>query len=75
MNLDEAILQKNCLVLNNHVKDEKTKFRLMELGLVEGCVVRVKKKSIFKKTLLIVFCSTCFTLKENLAKNIEVKYV
>ena len=56
------------------VKDEKTKVRLMELGLINGCVVQVKRKSVLKETLLIVFNSNYFTLKANLAKEIVVNY-
>ena len=46
----------------------------MELGLYEGCVVQVYKKSILKKTLLIIFNFTCFTLKDSIANQIEVVY-
>lgn len=74
MNLNEVKLNANCVVKTLTIKDEKTKIRLMELGLVEGCVVYVSKKSVLKKTLLIVFNSTCFTLKENLAKDVVVNY-
>ena len=75
MNLNEVKLKRKCVILNNDVQDEKVKIRLMELGLVEGCFVSIEKRSVFKKTLLIIFASSCFTLKENLAKLIEVKYV
>ncbi len=74
MNLMEANLNINCVVSSVNVKDEKTKIRLMELGLIKGCVVKVNKKSVLKKTLLIIFNSTCFTLKDNLAREIEVSY-
>ena len=43
-------------------------------SFIEGCVVMVIKRSILKKTLLLVFNSTCFTLKDNLAKEIVVNY-
>lgn len=74
MSLNDVKIKEDCVILNNNVQDEKTKIRLMELGLIEGCLVKVERKSIFKKTLLISFASSCFTLKENLAKHIEVKY-
>ena len=74
MNLMEANLNIDCVIKSVNVKDEKTKIRLMELGLIKGCVVKINKKSVLKKTLLIIFNSTCFTLKDNLAREIEVSY-
>ena len=67
-------MNTNCVIKSVGIKDEKTKIRLMELGLVEGEIVRVIKKSVLKKTLLIIFNSTCFTLKDNLAHEIVVNY-
>lgn len=75
MKLSNVKLNTDCVIKSVDVKDEKTKIRLMELGLVEKTKVKVERKSILKKTLLIVFNSTCFTLKENLASEIEVNYV
>ena len=74
MKLSELKLNTKAIVKAINIENEKTKIRLMELGLVEGCEIQVCKKSIFKKTLLIIFCSTCFTLKENLSKEIEVEH-
>ena len=74
MKLSEVELNKVCEIKSVDVENEKTKIRLMELGLVLGCKIRIEKKSIFKKTLLIIFCATCFTLKTNLAEQIEVCY-
>ena len=74
MSLSEVKLNTNCVIKTVDVQDEKTKIRLMELGLVEGCSVQVVKRSVLKKTLLIIFNSTCFTLKDNLARNIMVNY-
>lgn len=74
MNLFEAKINSLCKVENLEISDEPTKIRLMELGLVVGANVKVIKKSMLKDTLLIVFNSTCFTLKANLASGILVKY-
>lgn len=74
MKLSEVELNKFCVIKSVDVDDEKTRFRLMELGLVSRCKIQVTKRSIFKKTLLIIFCSTCFILKTNLAEQIEVCY-
>lgn len=74
MSLNDVKLNAVCVVKSVEVRDEKTKVRLMELGLVEGCLVSVNRKSVLKKTLLIIFNSTCFTLKDNIAKDIVVNY-
>ena len=74
MSLSDVKMNTNCVIKSVGIKDEKTKIRLMELGLVEGEIVKVIKKSVLKKTLLIIFNSTCFTLKDNLAHEIVVNY-
>ena len=74
MSLLDVKLNTDCVIKSVNVKDEKIKIRLMELGLVQGCVVKVNRKSVLKKTLLIIFNSTCFTLKDNLAREIVVNY-
>ena len=74
MSLFEAKLQTNCVVKSIIIEDEKTKIRLMELGLIEGTSIQVKNKSLGKKTLLVCFNQCCFTLKENIAKQVLVNY-
>lgn len=74
MNLFEAKINSLCKVQDLNILDEPTKIRLMELGLVIGANVKVIKRSMLKDTLLIVFNSTCFTLKANLARAILVMY-
>ena len=74
MNLYAVKLNVNCLIKSINVKDERTKIRLMELGVIDGAKIKLIKKSVLKKTFLVEFNSTCFTLKENLAKEIEVVY-
>lgn len=74
MNLYNVKQNENCIVKSIDIEDEKIKIRLMELGLIEGCFVKVFKKSVLKKTLLIEFNSMCFTLKDNLANKIMVNY-
>ena len=75
MSLSDVKLNTNCVIKSVNIKDEKTKIRLMELGLIEGSIVQVNRRSILKKTLLIVFNSNYFTLKDNLAREIVVNYV
>lgn len=74
MKLNEIKLNVDCVITEINIADEKVKTRLMELGLNEGTIVKVIKKSVLKKTLLIVFHSSCFTLKDNLSSEIVVKY-
>lgn len=74
MNLYDAKLNTDCVIIDLILDDEKTKIRLMELGLVKGTRIKVTRKSARKKTLLVVFNSSCFTLKDNIARTIMVNY-
>ena len=74
MNLSNIKLNTPGVVKEIKLNESKMKYRLMELGLIEGCEIVVVKKSIFKKTLLLFFAGLCFTLKQNLAEQIEVEY-
>ena len=74
MSLNDVKINTDCVIKSVDVKDEKTKIRLMELGLINGTIVQVNRRSVLKKTLLIIFNSSCFTLKNNFAKEIEVDY-
>lgn len=74
MNLNEVKLNALCVVENVNIQDENFCMRIMELGIINGCKITVKHKSLLKKTLLVVFNNSCFTIKDNLAKFIEVSY-
>ncbi len=74
MSLSEIKLNALAIVKEINIVDTKTKIRLMELGLNIGTKIMVKNRSVMKKTMLIVFNSSCFTLKDNLAKEIVVNY-
>ena len=75
MELSRVKLNADCVIKSLNIAEEKIKFRLMELGIVRGAKIQVKKKSLMKKTMLVVFNNSCFTLKENLAQQIMVNYV
>lgn len=75
MNLSQAKINKLCEITSVQVEDFATQIRLMELGLTFGTKIKLVRKSCLKKTLLVVFVNSCFTLKENLASKIEVRYV
>ena len=74
MNLNEVKLNVNCIVKEVNILDKPTKIRIMELGIIEDVKIIVKHKSLLKKTLIVVFNNSCFTIKDNIAKNIEVLY-
>ena len=74
MSLNDVKLNTECIVKRIDIDDEKTKIRLMELGLIEGARVLLKHKSLKKKTLLLVLNSCCFTIKDSIASGIMVKY-
>lgn len=74
MNLNDVKLNTRCIIKSINLTNEKTKIRLMELGFVEGSFVSVNRRSVLKKTLLLILNDCCFTLKENLAQEIVVDY-
>lgn len=74
MSLSEIKLNVEAVVKEINIIDRKIKIRLMELGLNVGNKILVKNRSVMKRTMLVVFNSSCFTLKENLARNILVNY-
>ena len=74
MSLFEAKINTECVISSITITDAKTKIHIMELGLVEGTSVQVKKKSLLKNNLLITFNSLCFTINEEVAKGIQVNY-
>lgn len=74
MNLFDVKIGVDCIVKKINISDEKTKLRIMELGINKNTKIKIYKKSILKKTMLVIFHSTCFTLKDNLAKEIVVEY-
>ena len=75
MILNDVKLNTTCLIKQINISDELTKIRIMELGIVNNTKIVVKHKSVFKKTLLVIFNNSCFTIKDNIAKKIEVIYV
>ncbi len=74
MKLSEIEINKNCVIEKLEISDQNLKIRLMELGLTPGTSLYVKNRSILKKTFLIIFASSCFTLSKKIAENIKVKY-
>lgn len=67
-------MNTDCVVKEIKIEDEKTKIRLMELGLILGTKLRVENKSALKQTLLVVFNSSVFTIKTDVANGIIINY-
>ena len=74
MTLNDVKLNTDCIISHIELDDYSTKIRLMELGLTSGMKIKVVRKSVGKKTLLISFNASCFTIKDNLAKGVIVNY-
>ena len=75
MDLFEAKLNTDCIITQIDIEDEKTKLRLMELGLFVGAKLKVERKSVLKQTLLVMFNFSCFTIKSEIAKKLKINYV
>ena len=75
MNLNEVNINKVCEVKSVNIENEILNLRILELGIISGTKITIKHKSLLKKTLLIAFNNSCFSINENLYKNIEVEYV
>ena len=74
MKLIEIKINQKCVIENLEIIDKNLKIRLMELGLTPGTNLYIKNRSVLKKTLLIVFASTCFSISKKIAENIVVRY-
>lgn len=74
MNLSEVKLNVWCKVKEIEIEEYKTKLRLMELGIIKNAKIMVKKKSLMKKTLLVVFSNSCFTINDEMSSKIMVEY-
>lgn len=74
MNLFDVKPNTWCIVKDIKIEDYKTKVRLMELGIIKNTRIIVKKKSLMKKTLLVAFSNSCFTIKDDISKEIVVEY-
>lgn len=75
MTLLNCELNKKCKIISLNVEDEKLKIHLMEIGFFKFNIVSVSKRSVLKKTLLVDVLDSCFAIKDDMAKLIEVEYV
>lgn len=75
MTLLNCDLDRKCCIVLVNVEDEKLRVRLMEIGFYLSGIVTVIKRSILKKTILVEVLDSCFAIKSDMAKFIEVEYV
>lgn len=75
MTLVECDLNRNCEIISVNIEDEKLKIRLMEIGFFISNIVSVSKRSVLKRTMLVDVLDSCFAIKSDMAKLIEVEYV
>ena len=57
-----------------NIEDDKLKLRLYEIGFFVGSKIKILNKSFLNKTLLINVLDSCFAIKADVAKLIEVDY-
>lgn len=74
MNLYECEKNKLCKIISVNIDDNKTKLRLYEVGFFEDGEVKVLNRTFARKTMLVSVLDSCFVIKSDVAKNIEVKY-
>lgn len=63
-----------CIITKLNINDTKLKLRLYEIGFYVGSKIKVLNKSFLNKTLLVNVLDSCFAIKGEVAKLIEVKY-
>lgn len=72
MKLLNVELNKIYKVVDIHLKDNKLKLRLEELGIYKNAEIKLIKFSPLKQTVLIELMNTTFAIKSEVAKTIEV---
>ena len=66
--------KKPCKIINVDISDEKLKTRLYEIGFFVGAKIKILNISTLKQTLLVAVLDSCFAIKSDVAKHIEVEY-
>ena len=74
MNLQNCRKNQDLIIISLDILDLKLKTRLYELGFIPNSKIRLLNNSFFKRTLLVQVLDSCFTIKANIAKLIEVEY-
>lgn len=74
MTLNECKKNKMCIVVNICCDNHKLRLRLCEIGFFKHSKIKVLNRSFMNKTLLVNTLDSCFAIKSNVAKLIEVEY-
>ena len=74
MMLYDCKKNKPCKVISISLENEMLKLRLYEIGLFPSSVVKVLKHSCLKNTMLVSVLDSCFVIKSDMAKMVEVEY-
>lgn len=74
MRLVDVKINRNCVIKNIDIEEMTLRLRILELGLVPNTKIYVKNISLLKKTLLVVFAHSCFSLSSKIASKILVDY-
>lgn len=72
MNLYEAKRDVVYIVKDINIEDVSAKIRIMELGILPNTQIKIFSKSLLKKTFLVIFNSSVFSIDSTVAKSIEV---
>ena len=73
MTLNNCDINKKYSVKSINTNNNKLKLRLYEIGFFNSSEVRILNKSFAGKTLLISVLDSCFAIKSEMAKCIEVE--
>ena len=74
MNLNNGEKNREYQITDINIVDERIKLRLYELGFFVNGKVMVLNRTIAKKTILVSVLDSCFIIKSDIAKSIEVEY-
>ena len=74
MTMYDCNKKQECYIKELNIVDEKLKLRLYEIGFFVGSKITVLNKSFLNKTLLVHVLDSCFAIKADVAKLIEVDY-
>ena len=74
MSLFDCEKNKLCKIVSVNIQDEKLKLRLYEIGFFSNSQIKVLNKSYLKSTILVSVLDSCFAIKGDVAKLIEVEY-
>ena len=72
MTMYDCKKNKQYIIKQVNVEDDKLKTRLYEIGFFVDSQIQIVNQSFLKKTLLVYVLDSCFAIKGEIAKLIEV---